>query len=102
MNKPKSVAQATPDEVRDLGKRSSPGTFAWDFPDFVFDGDWYKIGVRNETEMKSASASFRAQVKARLGMRSQVYLYKNDNIFYARATTVPAGAQRGRLPLDGS
>lgn len=90
-NKPKNIEKATDQDLEALFARGG-GSYKWDFPDEVFNGEWWKIEVAND-QVKSAGNSFRNQAKAVYNRKANVH--HKDGKIIVRMKDEPATIEGG-------
>jgi hypothetical protein len=83
LRKPKSIALATPEEIRTLSAQPSK----WDLPDELYDGEWYRLAVA-PAEVASLVNSYRGQAEQRFNKKVQTR--RKDGFIYVRRLDVPA------------
>lgn len=69
--RPKSVEKATEEEILHLRERGARN-YMWEFPEEVFNGEWWKIEVP-ENQVSSAGNSFRNQCHSVYHRRANVH-----------------------------
>lgn len=69
--KPKKIVKATEEEIQNLHARGARN-YMWDFPEEMFNGEWWKVEVPN-TDVKSAGNSFRTQCHILYKRRANVH-----------------------------
>ena len=76
--KPKSVRPATEAEIKLLSTKAT----GWDFPEEVFDGEWYRLTAPSSTEVLSMLNSYRHHAERLYGKKVQTR--RKDGFLYVR------------------
>lgn len=91
--KPLSITTISDEEVSELTKAPGHRAYKWDFPEEVFNGDWWAIEVPNG-KVASALNSFRNQSEAIYGTAANCYRSTDGRLMVRRLVNKPKAKAR--------
>lgn len=86
--KPISVQSVSQEEVDAQTNSRGPRRYKWDFPEEIFDGEWWELEVPND-QVSSATNSYRNQAQSVYGTKASCFRGDNERLYVRRLIDEP-------------